>query len=606
MPREKGPEPLSLHCSDVLADQILSALCSLEERECRNRDQFGESSLHRLGEEKRELEELQRRFDELHGYIGAIPGILLSSIHNALMQNFTKRFFKMDESARCMYLTKGPFAFKYLQDMQRAYNDPSQDLDFGDPVAQHRHYIQLLTNVQRSTGRNRNLGPTTRDNHNLPMLKSFLNLILVKKTIHLDLKPLQNLSTLSEAVFDEFKATLSSKLPDLGSLLSINLSSANSKTCLPQCDNKILHLIGENCPNLQSLDVSFHRNVTGDGLKSLVPSNEHGGCVKLQRLLIFDTGVMEKEAAKVIGHLPELEYLGYKETGKVVKSLHRVLEQGKLKLTHIDNRGSKNRRLVVSSLRCRKSMIVAISELCPQVRNLKLRVADDDVASLSCLEKVESVELVYHVGDIRSPGDGTLFFLSVRGTQLTHVTLICQNMSGPMLLSIAESCPNLLQLWFRGNHFQYQPNFVAPTIHNYLTKLSILYLRVGEGERYIDTNFPTSLLYFLLRNAALTELILALRSEIVQDSTLIPLFQKINTQEFEKVLICVPGNNSMPGIINLTENFVNCVNIHCPNLKKLGNLLSWKVNPEYVDELECSIKECNWDLTIINKKMCLR
>ena len=27
------------------------------------------------------------------------------------------------------------------------------------------------------------------------------------------------------------------------------------------------------------------------------------------------------------------------------------------------------------------------------------------------------------------------------------------------------------------------------------------------------------------------------------------------------------------------ENFVNCVNIHCPNLKKLGNLLSWKVNP---------------------------
>ena len=29
---------------------------------------------------------------------------------------------QMDESARCMYLTKGPFAFKYLQDMQRAYN----------------------------------------------------------------------------------------------------------------------------------------------------------------------------------------------------------------------------------------------------------------------------------------------------------------------------------------------------------------------------------------------------------------------------------------------------------------------------------------------------
>ena len=45
------------------------------------------------------------------------------------------------------------------------------------------------------------------------------------------------------------------------------------------------------------------------------------------------------------------------------------------------------------------------------------------------------------------------------------------------------------------------------------------------------------------RNAALTELILALRSEIVQDSTLIPLFQKINTQG-TNTFDPIPGKNS--------------------------------------------------------------
>ena len=70
-------------------------------------------------------------------------------------------------------------------------------------------------------------------------------------------------------------------------------------------------------------------------------------------------------------------------------------------------------------------------------------------------------------------------------------------------LTIYNSCmllyvrtKKIYNLWF----FTKSPSIqIAPTVHNYLTKLSILYLRVGEGERYIDTNFPTSLLYFLLR-----------------------------------------------------------------------------------------------------------
>ncbi len=36
------------------------------------------------------------------------------------------------------------------------------------------------------------------------------------------------------------------------------------------------------------------------------------GCVLLEKLLIFDTGIFEKEVAGVLPHLPHLTYLGYK------------------------------------------------------------------------------------------------------------------------------------------------------------------------------------------------------------------------------------------------------------------------------------------------------
>eukprot|EP00088_Acartia_fossae_P025026 TRINITY_DN25880_c0_g1_i1.p1 TRINITY_DN25880_c0_g1~~TRINITY_DN25880_c0_g1_i1.p1 ORF type:complete len:309 (-),score=44.53 TRINITY_DN25880_c0_g1_i1:316-1242(-) len=306
-------------------------------------------------------------------------------------------------------------------------------------------------------------------------------------------------------------------------------------------------------------------------------------------------------------YLEDIEYLGYKETGKVVKTLHRMLQQKKLKLTHVDNRGSKSRRLVVSSLRCRKPMTVAISELCPEVHNIKLRVSDDDVGALVCLDKVDSVELVYHVGQITSPGEGTLYFLQSRGSCLSSLTLICQNLTLSMVINIAENCPNLNQLWLRCNHFQNQATTYLPSQHNFLTRLSVMYLRIGDGERYIDRSLSLSVLVFLLKNAPLKELLLAVRSAIINDSNMIQLFNQCPLlQGLEKLMIVVPGVNSMQGILELTECFVNFVNVNCPRIQKLGNLLSWRLDKIFVDELLQAVQECNWDLNIINKKMTMR
>merc|ERR1719233_1479112 len=58
-----------------------------------------------------------------------------------------------------------------------------------------------------------------------------------------------------------------------------------------------------------------------------------------------------------------------------------------------------------------------------------LRVCDDDVANLCSLAKLETVEFIYHVGSIGSPGPHTQTFLRLRGGQLTSIALICNTMS---------------------------------------------------------------------------------------------------------------------------------------------------------------------------------
>jgi hypothetical protein len=45
----------------------------------------------------------------------------------------------------------------------------------------------------------------------------------------------------------------------------------------------------------------------------------------------------------------------------------------------------------------------------------------------------------------------------------------------------------------------------------------------------------------------------------------------------EKVMIVVPGLNSLPGILNLTATSLERILASCPNIKKIGNLLSWKL-----------------------------
>ena len=139
--------------------------------------------------------------------------------------------------------------------------------------------------------------------------------------------------------------------------------------------------IGRHCHSLEHLDISYNRDVTGRGLVYLVPKKEagggsgdpHRGCPNLLRLHMFDTLVNQKDVAEVVKHFPDLEYLGYKETARVIKNIHATaIAKGQpvpqLKFTHINNMGSKNRKVSADALRCRKPIMSAIVEVLPQLR----------------------------------------------------------------------------------------------------------------------------------------------------------------------------------------------------------------------------------------------
>lgn len=474
----------------------------------------------------------------------------------------------------------------------------------------------------------------------------------------------------TESYFSEFNTGLSLCLDNHSTITHLTLACRNSKNSLPQCTDEHLKIIGRNCHLLVHLDISFIRGLTGDGIKFLIPNNVTtkkltsendtksaitSGCPLLSTLYIFDCGFFDKDVAEVASCLPNLEYLGYKETGKVIKHLYKNIlakahatshidsqnesncdqgiiqklqdkplgmkSRGLKKLTHLNNLGSKARRLIASGLRFKKPLIEAALNVCPNIQHVKVRVTDNDVANMSVLCHLKTVEFMFNVGTIHSPGFGTASFLQLRGANLTSVAFICSSVSLTTLKVVGENCPNLTEFWCRSNFFTLissgyentnEENMIPPpefTIdHKYFQKLKTLYFRVGEGELSI-VYLPFYVLYYVLRNAVqLTELIIAVRSSTVNHKNLTTLLQKCELSNLEKLLVVVPGMNSLPNILNLTMETVYFIIDYCTGLKKLGNLLSWTLENEkhLLDDFQKEILETNFELEVLNKKMLMR
>lgn len=446
----------------------------------------------------------------------------------------------------------------------------------------------------------------------LPSLSRLFQCLASPQVTHLDFSGLKSLGTVTLGAMSHFNKVLEQCLLDTPCLQVLILKSANSRTSLPSFDSSLhLKIIGTKCPKLRYLDLSFIIGLLSDHFLHLIPSEENAGCPALETLNIFDCGICDKVVKQLVLKLPKLTELGYKEIGRVLKNLLKENVKIRLKFTHLNCLGEKTRKTSIPSLRCNKVVANAISEICPSVTHLKVRVQDADVEALTNLENLNSVEFLYNVGKATSPFVHTNNFFAVRGQNLTSVALICYSISMIHVNSLGKDCPNLTSLWLRSHYFNVfrgchdeLPKDLSMA-HDYFKKLKVLYFRVGEGELSIS-NMPPYVLPFILKNSRdLNELILAVRSSKITDDFIRELLLEANLCQLRKLLIVVPGLNNLSYVLGLTLDTVRFALGFCPNLNKIGNLISWSVDRnsfefQYLNEmLLCQ----NFDLDLIFRNM---
>ena len=275
-----------------------------------------------------------------------------------------------------------------------------------------------------------------------------------------------------------------------------------------------------------------------------------------------------------------------------------------LNLSHINNLGSRVRKLVPNGLRFRRQVIQAAAAVCPGVKHLKVRVADQDVPQLDQLLHLETVELFYNVGKLMSPGKGTNEFLFNRGKFLTSIAITCDNISIQLFQAIGESCPYVSHLWFRSRRLLAPPDGknVPGSIdnHDYFKSLQVLYMRIGENELSVS-HFPHYVLPFFLTNARdFQELILAVRSENMNDKLIDLVLDNCHTNNVKKIMIAVPGMNNLSKVLPLSINSVHRIIAQCPVLEKLGNLLSWSLEDRTLSTSSDNLKQFLKELRELN------
>ena len=628
MPPRRVAPSLQLFSARELGSQVIRILVRIETEIVATNRSFGhlmhlDNGVNSVPTTYTEsIAKIEAKSAQLVKYLEAIPGALMDKIFRATIDVYTEKYNRMDQGddpfetviscnfpslgLRVLTLTRGVEA-----KLIAVLSTPTNSNDIYDNLANSCDNL-LLSPAARSRPQNIN-------QDYLPILKTVLSTLTTRNVTVLSFKELSLLGTVSSnmspiSVIDEFSSFLTCVLVKLPKLRSLTLCSPHVPNSLPQCSNSHLKVIGAHCPQLEFLDVSFNKSITAEGILHLAPDsdNNHPGCVHLKKLFIFDCGVFSKEFAKFVPLFPELVHLGYKETGKVLKILMKTvppenLSSKSLKLTHVNNLGSMARRLIASAMRCKRPVAEAILNLCPEVENLKLRVSDDDLTHLSGLTRLTKIELVYHVGVIGSPGPGTQSFICLRGAQLSSIALICNTMTMGMLVTIAENCPNLSHLWSRSNHLTAPwDDCLSAQPHSHLMNLNTLYLRVGEGELSVSS-LPEHVLFYLLKNARdLRELIVAVRSNIINDNYVQRLVTVCQLEKLQKILFVVPHRNSLPGILKLTINTVHTLMRLCPDLNKLGNILSWTVASEELAEVQSNINDENYDIEIVNKVMTMR
>lgn len=209
----------------------------------------------------------------------------------------------------------------------------------------------------------------------------------------------------------------------------INMKNLRSLCLCFDCTDGVVQIIGENCPNLQSLDITSSRSVTDRSINSLLC------CAKLRDLHLHRTLVSVVGFAQLLIGLTKLQNIGRcDDFGNIIKYLHtNYPHAGPFGLKRVQTRDltTENLRLLV--------------DMFPQMEYISL-FHDEQISDLTVLTSLENLKYLKLLS-CAFYGDYLNHLLEVRGANilslhLEHVEEIDLN----ALTCISQYCPNLSSL----------------------------------------------------------------------------------------------------------------------------------------------------------------
>ncbi|KAJ8961226.1 hypothetical protein NQ318_008909 [Aromia moschata] len=216
----------------------------------------------------------------------------------------------------------------------------------------------------------------------------------------------------------------------------------------------IVQVVGENCSNIHSLDLTSSRSVTDRCIPYLMK------CKNLQELQLHRTSVTVVGLSQLLMDLPKLQDIGRcDEFGRVIDYLCDNYHSGPLGLKRIQTRD-----LSTESLKL-------FVEMFPKVEYISLfhDMQISDLTVLSSLDNLKELKLL----SCAFYGDYLKQLLEVRGNNITSLHLEhVEEMDFRVLIDISQYCPKLKSLCVNAEYgsrraIKTMPNYRAvPSLQN--------------------------------------------------------------------------------------------------------------------------------------------
>ncbi|KAK9737655.1 Ribonuclease P 40kDa (Rpp40) subunit [Popillia japonica] len=336
------------------------------------------------------------------------------------------------------------------------------------------------------------------------------------------------------------------------------------------CTDNVIQILGDNCSNLQSLDVTSSGSVTDRCIPSLLK------CTKLQELQLHRTSITVVGYAQLLMGLNRLQDIGRcDEIGNVVRYIHSNFPN----MCYFGLKKFQTRDLTTENLR----LLVL---MCPQMESISLFHDEQfsDLTVLTALDNLKDLKLL----SCNFYTDYLKQLLEIKGCNLTslhleHVEEIDLN----ALVSLSKYCPKIKNLVLYNCDFLDQ---VTPSSNRGHNRYNVKPFENLERIFWV-VDCAITHLEFLLMHAINVKFIHLGSSTGITDASMSRILGINPMKKLEELRILYSSDMSLRTIELLIAS--------CPNLRVLSELESWQgLSADELKAFRESIVCNNFDLDV--------